>query len=51
MEAPKGRNHFTNYSDMLMPYDYDKLRSKFVRDDGLAPLDSEILFFAQLQSR
>ena len=27
-----------------MPYDYDKLRSKFVRPEGLAPLDSEILF-------
>ena len=27
-----------------MPYDYDKLRTRFVKPDGLAPLDSEILF-------
>ena len=27
-----------------MPYDYDKLRSKFVRPEGLGPIDSEILF-------
>ena len=45
VEAPKGRNfNFCNYSDMLMPYDYDKLRNKFVRPEGLAPIDSEILF-------
>ena len=29
---------------MLMPYDYDQLRTKFVKSDGLAPIDSEILF-------
>ena len=39
IKAPKG-----NYHDMLMPYDYDKLRSKFVKPDGLGPIDSEILF-------
>ena len=39
-EAPKGNQ----YSDMLMPYDYDKLRDKFVKPEGLAPLDSKILF-------
>ena len=47
VEAPKGmvNNIIGNtYSDMLMPYDYDKLRSKFVRPEGLAPIDSEILF-------
>ena len=41
IEVPKGRS---NYSDMLMPYDYDKHRNKFVKPDGLAPIDSEILF-------
>ena len=40
IEAPKGNN----YTNMLMPYDYDRLRSKFVRPEGLAPIDSEILF-------
>ena len=39
IQAPRG-----NHSDFLMPYDYEKLRSKFVRPDGLAPIDSEILF-------
>ena len=33
-----------DFMDMMMPYDYDKLRSKFVKPEGLAPLDSEILF-------
>ena len=41
VEAPKGNYEFT---DMLMPYDYDKLSSKFIRSEGLAPLDREILF-------
>ena len=47
VEAPKGIVNTTtshNFTDMIMPYDYDKLRSKFVRPDGLAPLDNEILF-------
>ena len=39
VEAPKG-----NYSDMIMPYDYEKLRSKFVKPEGLGPIDNEILF-------
>ena len=39
VEAPKG-----NYSDLLMRYDYEKLRSKFVKPEGLAPIDREILF-------
>ena len=39
IEAPKG-----NYSNLLMPYDYEKLKSKFVTADGLAPIDNEILF-------
>ena len=39
IEAPKGK-----HSDLLLPYDYDSLKTKFVRQDGLAPLDSEILF-------
>ena len=43
VEAPKG-NFNTSYSDMLMPYDYEKLRTKFVKPEGLAPLDKEILF-------
>ena len=34
----------TSYDQLLMPYDYEKLRSRFVRPEGLAPLDSEILF-------
>ena len=38
VEAPKG-----NYQ-MLMPYDYEKLRSKFITPEGLGPIDSEILF-------
>ena len=29
---------------MLLPYDYDKLRNKFVKPEGLAPIDNEILF-------
>ena len=29
---------------MIMPYDYEKLRSKFVKPEGLVPLDGEILF-------
>ena len=50
VEAPKGRNNlsnfpnYNNYTEMLMPYDYEKLRTKFVRPEGLAPIDSEILF-------
>ena len=39
VEAPKGR-----FSELLLPYDYEQLRSKFVKPEGLAPLDSEILF-------
>ena len=41
VEAPKGKD---NFFDLMMPYDYDKLRSKFVKPQGLAPLDNEILF-------
>ena len=33
VEAPKGNN----YGEMLMPYDYGKLRSKFVKPEGLTP--------------
>ena len=40
VEAPKGKN----FTEFLMPYDYEKLRSKFIRPEGLAPLDNEILF-------
>ena len=29
---------------MLLPYDYDQIRSRFVRPEGLAPIDKEILF-------
>ena len=43
VEAPKG-NNFSNFNDMMLPYDYEKLRSKFVKPEGLAPLDNEILF-------
>ena len=43
VEAPKG-NYNDNYNDMLMPYDYEKLKSKFVKPEGLAPIDNEILF-------
>ena len=39
IEAPKG-----NFTDMLMPYGYEKLKSHFVKPEGLAPIDSEILF-------
>ena len=39
IEAPKGK-----YTDLLMPYDYEKLRTKFVKPEGLAPIDNEILF-------
>ena len=39
VEAPKGK-----YNDFLMPYDYDKLRAKFVKPEGLGPIDGEILF-------
>ena len=40
IEAPKGNN----FHDLLMPYDYEKLKSRFVKPEGLAPLDKEILF-------
>ena len=40
VEAPKGKG----FSNVLMPYDYEKLRSKFIRPEGLAPIDSKILF-------
>ena len=45
VEAPKGNNFGRDYSfsDMLMPYDYEKLRSKFIKPEGLAPIDKEIL--------
>ena len=36
VEAPKGMYN-------VMPYDYDRLRSKFVTDNGLGPIDSEIM--------
>ena len=39
VEAPKGI-----VNSMLMPYDYDKLKTKFVTDKGLGPIDNEILF-------
>ena len=39
VEAPKG-----NYQNLIMPYDYDQLRAKFVKPEGLAPVDNEILF-------
>ena len=39
VEAPKGK-----FTDLLLPYDYDRLRSKFVRPEGLAPINSEIRF-------
>ena len=37
VEAPKGMNS-------IMPYDYEKLRTKFITANGLAPIDSEIMF-------
>ena len=39
IEAPKG-----NFANFLMTYDHDQMRSKFIRPDGLAPIDSEIMF-------
>ena len=39
IEAPKG-----NYNQLLMPYDYERLRSKFVKSEGLGLIDSEVLF-------
>ena len=33
-----------NRTSMLMPYDYERLRSKFITPNGLGPIDSEILF-------
>ena len=42
VQAPKG--NYSNYQNMLMPYDYEKLRSKFAKPEGLGPIDSEILF-------
>ena len=41
VEAPKGKYSF---GELLMPYDYDRLRSKFVKPEGLAPIDNKILF-------
>ena len=43
VEALKG-NHTQKFTDFLLPYDYEKLRSKFVKPEGLAPLDSKIMF-------
>ena len=37
VEAPKGK-----FS--IMPYDYDELRTKFVKPEGLAPIDNKIMF-------
>ena len=42
VEAPKGRNTMIN--SLLMPYDYEQLRTKIVTDEGLGPIDREILF-------
>ena len=39
VEAPK-----CNFHNMIMPYDYDQLRSRFVKPEGLAPIDNEIMF-------
>ena len=50
VEAPKGYGNNHSYSssgsfnNMIMPYNYDKLRSKFVSLEGLGPIDNEILF-------
>ena len=41
LEAWKGIGTFNN---LLMPYDYEQLCSRFVKAEGLAPLDREILF-------
>ena len=37
-------NQNKSSTGMLMPYDYERLRSKFITENGLAPIDSEILF-------
>ena len=37
VEAPKGNV----FNDMLMPYDYERLRSKFIKPEGLGPIDSK----------
>ena len=42
VEAPKGKNYAFN--EMMLPYDYEKIRDKFVKPEGLAPLDNEIMF-------
>ena len=39
IEAHKGKN----FHELLMPYDYEKLRYRFVKPEGLAPLDNEIM--------
>ena len=44
IEAPKGNQLSHDFHDLLLPYDYEKLRSRFVKPEGLAPLDKEILF-------
>ena len=44
IEAPKGNQNYHDYTDMLMPYDYEKLRDRLVTPEGLAPIDKEILF-------
>ena len=41
VEAPKGMN---NGNSLLMPYDYDRLRDRFITDEGLGPIDREIMF-------
>ena len=43
IEAPKG--NFNNFTELLMPYDYKKMRDRFIKPEGgLAPIDREILF-------
>ena len=39
VEAPKG-----NHLSLIMPYDYEQLKSKFITSEGLGPIDSEIMF-------
>ena len=39
-----GTSGVNSTNSLLMPYDYERLRTKFITPEGLAPIDNEILF-------
>ena len=47
VEAPRGESR-DEYCNMIMPYDYERVKSKFVTDQGLGPIDREIFISQKL---